>query len=202
MLELTEDDDDDYSPPHASRGEKGKTHQEQGGLMTNTGSGQRLASRILPAASLEAAKFNAEAAPSRRALNPEDKARGRRMLGLMIGTLTTPSAPNARQREVEERLAQRLAAEKEALTKEMEMEAEKRRQENEERRKEWEQGELDRLETGWERQKSDLAGFMLTESEPRLYWRPSPESTVVNVTSDPMAIDAPATMDLAMETDL
>lgn len=98
------------------------------------------------------------------------------MLGLVMGTLTATPAPNARQREVEERLAQRLAAEKEELARQMKAEMDKRRQEAEERRREWDQGELNRLEGLWKRCEGDRAAFQLTETEPRLYWCPSPES--------------------------
>lgn len=148
-------------------------------MMTNA---PRLASRVLPsAAAMPGPEKDAvtETTPSRRTLNAEDRARGRRMLGLMMGTLTGTPAPNARQRQVEERLAQRLAAEKEELARQMEAEADKKRQEVEERRREWEQGEQSRLEGVWRRGEADRAAFQLTETEPRLYWSPSPESPLL-----------------------
>lgn len=103
------------------------------------------------------------------AIDDESRKRGRRMMGMLMGTLskfkneTDPVAE--RQREIQARLGERLAEEKALLAATLQREREERMQKAAESRKKWEEASRAELEELGRTRRLQLAGFLKTSPE-------------------------------------
>lgn len=113
-------------------------------------------------------------------LDDEMQRRGKRMMGVLLGTLQAPKSSRhstltpeqtQKKQQVDERLRQKLAEERAILEKTMEEEAQRRREAHLER----ERLERDRLEAKWTEHRALLQNppFKRTETKPSLFWSPA-----------------------------
>lgn len=125
---------------------------------------------------------SASAAPAKRAVpsDAEAKQRGKRMMGILVGTLSRIqsdssqiSTKDQRRIELEDKLAAKLAEEKTLMAAQLAAEQEERRQRVEEVRKQREERLMNLWTEKWRMQKIQEAGFLMTETKPCLAWLPA-----------------------------
>lgn len=110
-------------------------------------------------------------------LDETARKRGKRLLGMMLNTLTSvdsvPAEKETRRREVEERTFSRIAEENGRIAREVEEELDEKRRLAEERREREEKDERERLEGVWRLHKENIGRQRRTTALPSLCWSPA-----------------------------